>query len=145
MDRKRIALVGFSLGACLALSVAAQDTAPIAAVVDWFGKLPAELRQRCKRPPPTLIVHGDADKTVPVREAEAIESLLKENQLAYEIKIYTKQEHLFKTEPFGADACDARKRTLAFLAKHLKVEVVAAEHKSGRQAASSSVAARAEK
>jgi dienelactone hydrolase len=103
--------------------VAARDDTPIAAVVDWFGKLPAELRQGCKRLPPTLIVHDDADKTVPVREAEALESLLKENQLSYEIKIYKNQQHLFLSEPLGKDAADARKRTIAFLAKYLKQEV----------------------
>jgi WD40 repeat protein len=119
-DAKRIGLLGFSLGACLSLALAAEDKVPLMAVVDWFGYLPDEFKKCCKRLPPTLIVHGGADKTVPVEKAKALECLLKDLNLTYEVKIYPKQEHIFRTDPFGPDACDARERTLAFLKTHLK-------------------------
>ena len=122
VDKEHIGVIGFSLGACLALSVTGQGDRPVTAVVDWFGKLPVELHGQVKRLPPTLIIHGGADKTVPVAEAHALAELLKSKKLPYEIRIYEKQEHLFQTEPFGKDACDARKQTLGFLAKHLKPE-----------------------
>jgi carboxymethylenebutenolidase len=129
VDKNRIGLLGFSLGACLALAVAGQGDLQIAAVVDWFGRYPEELRKKCKRLPPTLIIHGDADKTVPVQEAHALEALLKDKQAPYESKIYTKQGHLFQDQPFGKDFRDARQRTLAFLARHLRPSVVSATGK----------------
>jgi dienelactone hydrolase len=129
VDKNRIGLLGFSLGACLALAVAGQGDVQIAAVADWFGGYPEELRKKCKRLPPTLIIHGDADKTVPVQEAYALEALLKDKQAPCESKIYTKQGHLFQDQPFGKDFCDARQRTLAFLAKHLKRSLISATGK----------------
>ncbi|HMC90684.1 MAG TPA: dienelactone hydrolase family protein, partial [Gemmataceae bacterium] len=125
VDKKRIALVGFSLGACLALAVAGQDDLPIAAVVDWFGCLPEKLRKTCKRLPPTLVIHSEADKTVPVAEAHAIKALLQEKKSVHEIAIYKNQEHLFLKDLLGKDFQDAKKRTLAFLATHLKGEETA--------------------
>jgi dienelactone hydrolase len=68
---KRVGLLGFSLGACLSLALAAREDVQVAAIVDWFGSLPKELRQDCKRLPPTLVIHGGDDKTVPVAEALA--------------------------------------------------------------------------
>jgi dienelactone hydrolase len=122
VNKKRIGLIGFSLGACLALAVAGQDDLPIAAVVDWFGALPEKLRTTCKRLPPTLVIHSEADKTVPVAEAHAIRSLLRDKKAVHEVIIYKNQEHLFLKDLMGKDFQDARKRTLAFLATHLKGE-----------------------
>jgi len=131
VDGKRIGIAGFSLGACLALAVAGPGDLPVAAVVDWFGSLPEELHQDCKRLPPTLIIHSEVDKTVPVAEARSLETLLHKRKVCCEIKIYQKPEHLFLNDPLGKDAQDARQRTLAFLAKHLKSPLAGpATHKS---------------
>jgi carboxymethylenebutenolidase len=119
-DAKRIGLLGFSLGACLSLALAAEDKVPLKAVVDWFGFLPDEFKECCKRLQPTLIVHGGADKTVPVGKAEELAALLKNRNVTHEVKIYPNQEHLFLTNPLGPDACDAKRRTLAFLKTHLQ-------------------------
>lgn len=75
--------------------------------------------------PPTMIVHGDADKTVSVEEARTLEKLLQQHQRSYEMKIYAGQDHLFKSNRFGPDVRDAQDRTLAFFAKHLKPRPVA--------------------
>jgi carboxymethylenebutenolidase len=120
VDGKRIGLLGFSLGAYLALAVAARGDLPIAAVIDLFGGLPKDLHEGVKTLPPTLIVHGDADRTVPVREAYALADLLKDRKVPCEIKVYKGQDHLFKTDPLGSDVLDATKRCLAFFGKHLK-------------------------
>jgi carboxymethylenebutenolidase len=120
VDGRRVGLVGFSLGAYLALAAAAQEDLPVAAVIDLFGGLPGELHKDVKRLPPTLIVHGDADRTVPVAEAHALENLCRARRLPYEIHIYPGQDHLFRTAPFGAEARHARRLSLAFLARHLK-------------------------
>ena len=64
----RLALVGFSQGAIMALHVGLRRPTAIAALVGFSGvllgaeALPGEIRVR----PPVLLVHGDADEIVPV-------------------------------------------------------------------------------
>ena len=63
----RLALVGFSQGAMMALHVALRRPRPIAGVVGYSGMMidkesvAAEIRSR----PPVLLIHGDADPVVP--------------------------------------------------------------------------------
>jgi dienelactone hydrolase len=76
VDPQRIALLGFSLGACLSLAAAAEADPPVAATVELFGYLPQEFCQHARRLPPTLIVHGGADRVVPVARAHELEKLL---------------------------------------------------------------------
>jgi carboxymethylenebutenolidase len=123
VDKKRIGLIGFSLGAYLSLAVAGESDAPVAAVVDLFGGLPELFHDRAYKLPPTLIIHGNADKVVPVREARDLEKLLQKHKRPYDIKIYEKADHLFGGNMLSRDALDAQKRTLDFLAKHLKPEL----------------------
>ena len=107
VDRERVGLVGFSLGACLALAVAGQEGGPpVAAVVDLFGCLPEELAANAARLPPTLVLHGGADQVVGVEKALALEGLLKKHGRAFEVKIYDKQEHLFGAQLLSLDALD---------------------------------------
>jgi phospholipase/carboxylesterase len=62
----RLALVGFSQGAMLALHVALRRERTMAGVTGYSGMLidadEAEIRSR----PPVLLVHGDADPMVPI-------------------------------------------------------------------------------
>jgi carboxymethylenebutenolidase len=117
VDAEHIAMIGHSLGAYLALSVAPTEKAPkIAAVVDFYGALPSLFTKRAEEMPPTLILHGEIDRTVLVQEAYDLENRLKENERTYEIHIYAGQGHCFQ----GAAKEDATRRTLAFLEKHLK-------------------------
>jgi carboxymethylenebutenolidase len=120
VDAKRIGLLGFSLGAYLALAAAAPGDLPIAAVVELFGDLPAPLRKHLRRPPPILMVYGCLDRTVPREAVSSLQQLFRANNLKYEIKIYKHQDHLFMTDLFGSDVKDAQRLTLAFFEKHLK-------------------------
>src|SRR5438105_8330272 len=63
----QISVLGISLGAYLAVGVAATDPR-VAATVIVAGGLEPFLRDRIKRLPPTLILHGDKDGTVAVSE-----------------------------------------------------------------------------
>src|ERR1700682_4267947 len=83
-DAKRIGLIGFSLGAYLSLSVASINN-EVKAVVEYFGGLPAFFGNQLQTMPPTLILHGDADRTVPVTEAYNLETVLKSKKLPYAI------------------------------------------------------------
>jgi carboxymethylenebutenolidase len=123
VDKKRIGLVGFSLGAYLALAVAAEPGCPVAAVAEFFGGLPKELHAEVKKLPPVLIVHGDKDEVVPVEEARKLRDLLTARRLTLEVRIYKGVGHVF-TGPGGKfqllDALDARGRATRFLDTHLR-------------------------
>ncbi len=111
----KLGLLGFSLGAYLALSVAMLDER-VAAVIDYFGGLPDPLVPRLTRMPPTLILHGEADPIVQVAEAHKLKRLFDERQLPYEMQLYPHAGHGFH----GRDMMDAAQRTLAFLNRHLR-------------------------
>jgi carboxymethylenebutenolidase len=115
VNENQIALLGFSLGAYLALSVAAVDPR-VKAVVDYFGGLPQELTGRAKQLPPVLVLHGEADPVVPVSEARKLEQLFRQNGTPYEMKIYPHAGHGFS----GFDLLDAGQRTLKFLETKLR-------------------------
>jgi carboxymethylenebutenolidase len=111
---QRIALLGFSLGAYLSLSDAAVDSR-VRAVVEFFGGLPREMRFFMRRLCPVLILHGDADPTVPVEEAYHLQKILEKRNIPYEMQIYPCAGHGFDEETWR----DASLRTLAFLQKYL--------------------------
>jgi len=114
VDPQRIGLLGFSLGAYLSLSSAAIDKR-VRAVVEFFGGLPKEMKLFMRRFCPVLILHGEADETVPVAEAYHLQKLLEKKQIPYEMQIYPGAGHGFS----GAEWKDAGLRTLSFLQKHL--------------------------
>lgn len=114
VDRERLALLGFSLGAYLSLANASID-GRIRAVVEFFGGLPREMKFFMRRLCPTLILHGEADPTVPVAEAYNLQRLLEEKGIPYEIKIYPGAGHGFENETWR----NAGLRTLQFLQRQL--------------------------
>jgi dienelactone hydrolase len=114
VDPERIGLLGFSLGAYLALSAAAIDSR-VKIVVDYFGGFPKEMKLFMRRFCPVLILHGDQDATVPVAEAYHLQQMLEKKQIPYEIKIYPGVGHGFSGEIWR----DSGLRTLAFLNQHL--------------------------
>ena len=114
VDSQRIGLLGFSLGAYLALSVSAVDSR-VKAVVEFFGGMPREMKLFIRRLCPTLILHGEIDPTVPVAEAYHLQQLLEKTSTPYEMQIYPGAGHGFSGETWQ----DAKVRTLAFLQKYL--------------------------
>ncbi len=78
LDDDRLALVGFSQGAMMALYVALRRPRACAAVVGYSGALVGgdsladELRSR----PPVFLMHGDADPVVPYESLAAAVSVL---------------------------------------------------------------------
>lgn len=114
VDASRIALLGFSLGAYLAVSEAAIDSR-VRAVVEFFGGLPKEMKIFMRRLCPMLILHGAEDKTVPVTEAYHLQQVLEKKRIPYEMQIYPGVGHGFSGEVWR----DAGLRSLAFLNKYL--------------------------
>jgi carboxymethylenebutenolidase len=118
VDRHRIALLGFSLGAFLALWESSQDSR-VKAVVEYYGGTGLFMGPP-QRMPPTLILHGEKDSVVSVEEARKLERLMDEQHAPYEIKIYPNQGHGFDGPEGDPTATkDAWQRTLAFFSKYL--------------------------
>jgi len=114
-DGKRIALLGFSLGAYLSLANSAIDHR-VQAVVEFFGGMPKEMHLFMRRLCPVLILHGEADATVPVDEAYQLQKLLEKKGIPYEMKIYPGAGHGFEDQTIWRDA---GLRSLQFLQKYL--------------------------
>ncbi len=114
VDRERIALFGFSLGAYLSLANASIDNR-VQAVVEFFGGLPREMKLFMRRLCPVLILHGETDSTIPVSEAYNLQRLLQEKGIPYEIKIYPGTGHGFDSDVWR----DAGPRALEFLQRYL--------------------------
>jgi carboxymethylenebutenolidase len=125
VDKTRVGLVGFSLGGYLALAVARDKALGITCAVEFFAGLPKEMWLDFKYLPPTLIIHGDQDTVIWVREAYALRGFMEANRLVHEFKVYKGKKHMFKdANPLlDKDVEDARLRTLAFFRMHLKQEV----------------------
>jgi carboxymethylenebutenolidase len=84
-------------------------------VVEFFGGLPREMKFFMRRFCPVLILHGEADATIPVEEAYQLQQLLEKKNIPYDIKIYSGAGHGFENEVWR----DAGLRTLQFLKKYL--------------------------
>jgi carboxymethylenebutenolidase len=125
VDSHRIALMGFSLGSFLSLSMGAIDSTSIAAIVEYYGGLPPRLADAASQMPPTLILHGDKDSLVNVSQAHSLDELLTAAKRPHEMHIYEGANHAFNFPELpiwynAEDAQDAWNRTLKFLAANLK-------------------------
>ena len=113
-DRK-IALVGYSLGASIALAAGSQAL-PVEAIAEWYGSLPDSFFHRLRGMPPLLILHGREDTNIPVINAEQLVKLCAIEKFRCESHLYPGQAHGF----VGADLADADQRTISFLTGALK-------------------------
>ena len=114
VDRKRIGVVGVSLGGFLASAEAAQDDL-IAALVSessgvstWFPSSP-------RRMPPLLIVHSREDNTVPLSDAQHLAEIAQRFGVQPEYALYDGQRHVLK----GPAAISANLREADFLSRTL--------------------------
>ena len=67
LDESRLALVGFSQGAMMALHVGLRRKRKLAGIVGFSGALtaPEKLIEEIKSRPPVLLAHGDRDEVIP--------------------------------------------------------------------------------
>ena len=114
VDPERIGIIGISLGAFLGLSVATYDPR-VKAVVDFFGGLPPPFDRDIGKLPPTLVLHGEDDRIVPVSEAKQLAKGLAEHGVPFELQVYPNEGHNFSP----LTALDAARRTMAFLGRWL--------------------------
>ena len=72
-----------------------------------------------KSDPPLLILHGTADKTVPVADSEALAAAMKAAGAAHQLEIIPDAPHTFHLQPKQRDL---RPLVLGFFDKHLKAK-----------------------
>jgi carboxymethylenebutenolidase len=118
-----IALVGYSLGAFLAVSVASSIPG-VRAVVEFFGGGHAEtLKDDVRHFPPLLILHGEADSVVPISSAYRLRDAVIAAGGQVEMHVYPGAEHGFNA-PWSpmystAEAADSMRRVVEFLTRQL--------------------------
>ena len=96
VDAGRIALLGISLGAFLALSAGTNPANQIKAIVEISGGMPdGDAPQVTRSFPPTLILHGTADSVVPVSQARALDALLNRSHVPHRLELFEAQGHWF--------------------------------------------------
>jgi carboxymethylenebutenolidase len=123
IEPRRIAMMGFSLGAYLSLGIGATFPDRVSAIVEYYGGLAPVFKPQAGVMPPTLILHGDQDSIVPVRNATELDELLTKANRPHEMHIYPGADHAFNFAGipwYDAEAgADAWSRSLKFLAAHL--------------------------
>lgn len=122
----RIALVGYSRGAFLAVSVAASMPS-VVAVVDFYGGGGGgslTLEQEVEGLPPLLILHGETDSVVPASFAETLRSAAVRSGGQVDMHLFPGQEHAFNLPWSGTYSREADEDSfavsLAFLRAHLE-------------------------
>ncbi len=100
VDRQRIGVMGMSLGGYLAVALGVEDSR-IRAVIELSGGVPRGWEDRiAPEMPPVLILHGDADKIVPVSEAHKLGSLLQRRGTTHEVNIFAGETHWLSTASY---------------------------------------------
>lgn len=112
VDPNRIGILGVSLGGGLGILTASAEPR-VRAFVDYFGFVPSGFQGG--RLPPTLILHGDADRVVPVTNAARLQAILQAQGTRHEVQIYPGEGHGFS----AAATADAANRISAFFGRTL--------------------------
>jgi dienelactone hydrolase len=124
VDGDKIALLGYSLGAFLALNYAPSDDRVKAVVAYYGGISPGYLPSAEEKMPPTLLLHGTFDRTVPYRRSTEAFQALRSKGKPVDVVIYKNVGHGFLLHTRGGwdeyAGEDAWNRTISFLNVHLK-------------------------
>lgn len=92
LPAERIAFVGFSQGAIIALQIAATREPP-AAVVAFAGRLATQITSDATRKPPILLSHGAQDAVIPEHEARQAFQAFKAAGYPVELRVRQGQGH----------------------------------------------------
>ncbi len=128
-DPSRVGVLGYSLGAFLALGKAPEDER-VRAVVAYYGGIShGEPPDEARAMPPTLLLHGTADRVVPVRRSvQAFETLRQEGR-PVDLVVYPGARHGFclngRGGADGQAAEDSWARALAFFSHYLREDAEA--------------------
>ena len=80
---QKVFLVGYSLGASIALAAGSQGV-HVDAIAEWYGSLPDEFFYQMKGMPPLLILHGGRDTNIPIANGQQLVKLCEMKQLHWD-------------------------------------------------------------
>jgi carboxymethylenebutenolidase len=115
-QRPATVIVGYSLGASVALALGSQGQGPDA-IAEQYGSLPDKFFRDMKGMPPLLILHGELDDIIPVDNALRLFRLCSVSDLKCDMYIYSTEGHGFSSK----DQQDANERILQFFAPIVSV------------------------
>jgi len=115
----KVGLVGFSNGGILATGASTLDPRINAAVI-YYGTEPWPLREKAKRFPPLLVLHGDADRTIPIENGRQLTELAKSLGGKVDFVVYPGEQHGFGADTSKQNGADALQRTVTFLKHELQ-------------------------
>jgi dienelactone hydrolase len=110
VDRDRIVVFGFSLGAFHGLALASRDQR-VRGIASLGGGIPGNVAPTVRRMPPTFVIHGGRDAIVPVARARQAHKLAQDRGADAQIVVYAEQGHFLR----GAAGPDALARATRFL------------------------------
>jgi carboxymethylenebutenolidase len=119
-DPVRLGLIGYSLGAAVAMRYIASDPPKkVKVLADFFGPVDATITGAAGKFPPTIIFHNKHDKLVPVENSQELDKALTVDH--FFVPPYTELgqpfQHPFK--PGGFADTDSQKKTTEWFIKHL--------------------------
>jgi carboxymethylenebutenolidase len=100
---RQVVLIGYSLGASVALAEASRDPR-VRGVVSWSGSLPDEYARAATALPPLLIIHGEKDAVIPMSDAVQLTKLCHLLRTRCEFRTFPGESHWFS--PGGIVAAD---------------------------------------
>jgi len=114
----RIGLLGFSLGGFVAAATAASDPR-VSALALLYSGMPDTFVRQVTRLPPTIELHGEADRNVPVATGDAFVALARAVGAPVEQVRYPGKGHGFDFADNDPDMIDAIIRVARFFGEHL--------------------------
>jgi carboxymethylenebutenolidase len=123
--KNRVGAIGWCMGGMYALALATEEPA-LAAVVAYYGAPPSDAAALAKIKAPVLGNYGGEDKGPSPEQVKAFEAAMKAAGKPVDVKIYPGAGHAFANvnnpwKGYKEDAAkDAWKRSVDFLARHLK-------------------------
>jgi carboxymethylenebutenolidase len=114
-----VGLIGFSNGGFVAVAAAGKSKR-FAALVVMYGGLPDWLPNVINSLPTTLVMHGEADRIIPIAEGEKLRAFAARLGTRTEFVRIPGADHGFDLGKDNGPSVDARHRVIAFLTAALK-------------------------
>jgi dienelactone hydrolase len=93
MNHSGIGVVGFSLGATLALALPSRNQR-IAAIAEFFGEMPWWVPFQTPMMPPIMFIHGESDHHIPVDSVLRSVRHLRLHGTPCEVRVYPNERHV---------------------------------------------------
>jgi carboxymethylenebutenolidase len=120
-DVGRLGLIGYSLGAAVAMRYIVGNPKKVQVLADFFGPVDATIKAGVGNFPPTMIFHNEGDEMVPITNSEGLDEDLEANKIKHHFQPYSETgtiaNHPF--EPDGFADKDSRERLTKWFVIHL--------------------------